>query len=295
MSKLRGLPSEIRMRHDVHFVEELSAPRAIETVGRMINLTMVDVNPHQPRKSMGDLGDLVCSIKEKGVLEPVLVREVNGRFQIIAGERRYHASKAAGLTQIPCITMEVDERGVLEISLIENLQRRDLEPFEEADAVLYLCDRFQYTHEKVAQKLSKSRSSVTELLGIAGIPEEIREDCRRADISSKSLLVEVARQNSIDEMRAFVGAIARQGLSRDAARKLKGISAQAINATAPDAETADLPGGAEHRPFTFRFHSKEQRFSVNLRFDRPEVQKNEVIAALKDLIEQIEKSDRLTP
>src|SRR5262249_55514630 len=89
VSKLRGLPSEIRMRHDVHFVEELSAPRATEPVGRMVDLNLIDVNPHQPRKSMGDLADLICSIKEKGVLEPVLVREVNGRYQIIAGERRY--------------------------------------------------------------------------------------------------------------------------------------------------------------------------------------------------------------
>lgn len=294
MSKLRGLPSEIRMRHDVHFVEELSAPRASEPVGRMIDLTLIDVNPHQPRKSMGELSDLVCSIKEKGVLEPVLVREVNGRFQIIAGERRYHASKAAGLTQIPCISMEVDERGVLEISLIENLQRRDLEPFEEADAVLYLCDRFDYTHEKVAQKLSKSRSTVTELLSIAGIPEEIREDCRRADISSKSLLVEVARQNSVEEMRAFVDAIARQGLSRDEARKLKGVAVQAVNAaTQSGTATSETETAPDHRPFTFKFHSKEQRFSVNLRFDRPEVQKKEVIAALRDLIDQIEKSDSL--
>jgi len=282
------------MRHDVHFVEELSAPRAIEPVGRMVDLTLIDVNPHQPRKSMGDLADLICSIKEKGVLEPVLVREVNGRYQIIAGERRYHASKAAGLTQIPCITMEVDERGVLEISLIENLQRRDLEPFEEADAVLYLCDRFDYTHEKVAQKLSKSRTTVTELLAIAGIPEEIREDCRRADISSKSLLVEVARQNSVEEMRTFIDAVSRQGLSREAARKLKSGSVQAINApTIPEPATSD-GSTTEQRPFTFRFQSKEQRFSVNLRFDKSDVHKNEVIAALRDLIAQIEKSDRLT-
>ena len=293
MSKLRGLPSEMRMRHDFHFVEELAAPRAPEPVGRMIELGLLDVNPHQPRKTLGDLSDLVSSIKEKGLLEPVLVRQVGGRYQIIAGERRYHASKAAGLTQIPCIEIEVDERGVLEISLIENLQRRDLEPFEEADAILSLCERFNYTHEKVAQKLSKSRTSITELLGLASIPDEIREVCRRADISSKSLLVEIARQNSVDEMRAFVDLIAREGLSREDARRMKNASPPAsVNPEDPPAAGAP-PLAPPSRPITFRFQSKEQRFSVNLRFDRPEVQKHQIVAALRDVIEQIEKSDRL--
>jgi ParB family chromosome partitioning protein len=280
----------MKMRHDVHFVEELAAPREHREVGRMIGLESIDVNPHQPRKTLGDLADLVSSIKEKGLLEPVLVRAVGSRYQIIAGERRYHASLAAGLTQIPCIVMEVDERGVLEISLIENLQRRDLTPFEEADAVQYLCERFDYTHEKVAQKLSKSRSSITELLSLAGIPEEIREACRRADISSKSLLVEIARQNSLEDMRSLVAIIARDGLSRDDARRMKNappLGSEAPAAAAPRAEAAP------DRPFVFRFASREQRFSVNLRFDRPQVRKEEVIAALRDLIRQIEDSDSI--
>jgi len=278
------------MRHDFHFVEELSTPRPSESVGRMIDLEQIDVNPHQPRKTLGDLSDLVSSIKEKGLLEPVLVREVEGRYQIIAGERRYHASKAAGLRQIPCIEMEVDERGVLEISLIENLQRRDLTPFEEGDAILYLCERFGYTHERVAQKLSKSRTSITELLSIASIPEDIREDCRRADISSKSLLLEIARQNTIEDMRTLASRIAKEGLSRDEARRIKNMPAPPDAVT--EADAADAPRPAP-RPFTFRFHSPDQKFSLNLRFDRPEVRKSEVIAALNDLIEQIEASSDL--
>ncbi len=290
MSKPRGLPSEIKMRHDFHFVEELSTPRGSESVGRMIELDLIDVNPHQPRKTLGDLSDLVSSIKEKGLLEPVLVREVNGRYQIIAGERRYHASKAAGLTQIPCIEMEVDERGVLEISLIENLQRRDLTPFEEGDAILYLCERFAYTHERVAQKLSKSRTSITELLSIASIPEDVREVCRRADISSKSLLLEIARQNTVDEMRSLAERIAREGLSRDEARRIKNLPSAD---PAVPAEPATDPAQPPSRPFTFRFHSPDQKFSVNLRFDRPEVRKSEVIAALNDLIAQIQTSSDL--
>lgn len=290
MSKLRGLPTEHTMRHDYHFVEELAAPREPRAIGRMIDLERLDVNPHQPRKSLGDLNDLISSIKEKGVLEPVLVRDMGGRYQIIAGERRYHASKAAGLTQIPCVEMEVDERGVLEISLIENLQRRDLTAFEEADGIQYLCERFDYTHEKVANKLSKSRSSITELLSIAGIPEEVREACRRADISSKSLLVEIARQNSTEDMQTLVALIDRDGLSRDDARRMKGTAIEPVDATPAHGGEEPAP---PQRPFVFRFHSREQRFSVNLRFDRPEVAKEEIVSALRDLIKQIESSDRL--
>jgi ParB family chromosome partitioning protein len=274
------------MRHDSHFVDEVSTTRtAPETVGQMIDLDLLDANPNQPRRSMGDLSDLISSIKEKGLLEPVLVRKTGTRFQIIAGERRYHASRAAGLRQIPCIEMEVDERGVMEISLIENLQRRDLTPFEESDAVLRLCEEFAYTHDKVAQKLGKSRSSVTELLSIARIPEEVREICRRADISSKSLLIEIARRNTVEEMMALASAAGTDRLSRDDARRMKAGVPQSQH---PEARPVDAV-----RPFTFRFHSPERRFSVNLKFEQSEIRKDEIVQALRDLIHQIEASDHL--
>ncbi len=292
MSRLRGLPSEHRMRHDSHFVEEVSGTRTATAppipVGQMIDLDLLDANPNQPRRAMGDLNDLISSIKEKGLLEPVLVRRTGTRFQIIAGERRYHASRAAGLRQIPCIEMEVDDRGVMEISLIENLQRKDLSPFEESDAVLRLCEEFSYTHDKVAQKLGKSRSSVTELLSIARIPEEVREICRRADISSKSLLIEIARRNTVEEMAELATAAGSDRLSRDDARRMKqGAPADPAAPGSPD-KLAEAD-----RPFTFRFHSPERRFSVKLKFERSEIHKDEIVQALRDLILQIETSDRL--
>lgn len=290
MSRLRGLPSEHRMRHDSHFVDEVSAARtaAVETVGQMIDLDLLDPDPNQPRRVMGDLSDLISSIKEKGLLEPVLVRRTGHRFQIIAGERRYHASRAAGLRQIPCIEMEVDDRGVMEISLIENLQRRDLTPFEESDAVLRLCEEFSYTHDKVAQKLGKSRSTITELLSIARIPEEVREICRRADISSKSLLIEIARRNTVEEMAALAGAVGSDHMSRDDARRMKSPAAHAVS----DAAAGGIQP-EQVRPFTFRFHSPERRFSVNLKFERSEIRKDEIVQALRDLIHQIEASEHL--
>jgi ParB family chromosome partitioning protein len=286
VSKSRGLPTTIRMRHDTHFVDSLVTPQA-HTVGRMIDLALLDPNPEQPRRTIGEIGDLVASIKEKGLLEPLIVRPLGDRFQIIAGERRYHAAKAAGLSLVPCIELDVDERGVLEISLIENLQRRDLDPFEESDAISALCDRFEYTHDKIARKLGKSRTSVTEMLGIARIPETIRELCRRADISSKSLLIEVARQPTDEAMLAFVERIAKDRLSRDDARKLRAVPPP--ENVEGEAATTEGP----RRGFVLKLKFEAIPGTVQLRFANPEVRKAEILQALRELIARVENADEL--
>ena len=123
MSK-RGLPTGLQMRHDAHYVEELSQHQPA-AVGRMIPLDKIDPNPEQPRTEFGDLSELTASIAEKGVLEPLLVKpsRATGRWMIIAGERRFRAARAAGLKELPCVEMEVDEGTVAEIALIENMQR----------------------------------------------------------------------------------------------------------------------------------------------------------------------------
>ncbi|MGH9960685.1 MAG: ParB/RepB/Spo0J family partition protein, partial [Pyrinomonadaceae bacterium] len=190
MSK-RGLPTGLQMRHDAHYVEELSQHQPA-AVGRMIAGDKIDPNPEQPRTEFGDLTELTASIAEKGVLEPLLVKpsRSTGRWMIIAGERRWRAARQAGLLEVPCVEMEVDEGTVAEIALIENMQRKDLTVWEEADGLLALCERFGYTHEEVARKVGKSRSTVTEALSIAAIPSDVREICRQADISAKSMLLQ---------------------------------------------------------------------------------------------------------
>ena len=222
MSK-RGLPENFALRHDSHYVELLTSRGAGAPVGRMIPIDKLEPNPLQPRVEIGDLSELVLSIREKGVLEPLLVRpsDVGGRFMIISGERRYRASLEVGLNELPCIEMDVDDRGVAEISLIENLQRKDLTAFEEADGLLALSKRFGYTHEDISRKLGKARTSVTETISIANIPPEIRELCRRADIASKSMLLQIVRQPTDDEMRELVYKIGAAGLTRDQAREMR--------------------------------------------------------------------------
>ena len=122
MSRKIGLPVTLKMRHDAHYVETLASYSGA-SIGRMIPIDKVRPNPDQPRKALGDLRELSESIREKGVLEPLLVRFVPREdcYYIISGERRYHASRAAGLREVPCIEKMADDAETLEIALIENI------------------------------------------------------------------------------------------------------------------------------------------------------------------------------
>jgi ParB family transcriptional regulator, chromosome partitioning protein len=271
--KHRGLPATLKMRHDRHYVEELST-RSGSPVGRMIPIDRLEPNPQQPRIEIGDLTELIDSISERGVLEPLLVRpsEVGGRFMIISGERRYRAAREAGLRDLPCIEMEVDDRAVAEIALIENLQRKDLTPFEEADGFAMLAERFGYTHEEIARKIGKGRSSVTEALSISSLPAEIRSLCRRADISSKSLLLQIVRQPDEESMRSFIERITEQGMTRDQARQSRSASP------------------LRQQPFVFRHQPDNREFTLELKFRRSSVNQEEIISVLERLLEDMRKT-----
>ena len=218
MSK-RGLPTSVKMRHDAHYVEELT--RSSRTVGQIIPIRKIEPNPDQPRVEIGDLTDLTSSIKQKGVLEPLLVKPGNdGTWMIIAGERRWRAANLAGLREVPCIELDIDEQAIAEIALIENMQRKDLTVWEEADGLAALSIRYGYTHEDIAKKIGKSRTTVTESLTIAGLPSDIRQKCREADISAKSTLLEIARQFDEAAMHKFLKEITEQGISREKVRQI---------------------------------------------------------------------------
>lgn len=215
----RGLPSSIKMRHDSHYIEELATPT--KTVGKVIKLDRIYPNPDQPRVEFGDLSELTSSIKEQGVLEPLLVKpsRETGKYMIIAGERRWRASTLAGLKEVPCIELDINEQAIAEIALVENLQRKDLTIWEVADGLADLSERFGYTHEEIAKKIGKSRSTVTESMSIAGLPKTIRERCMKAKINSKSTLIEISRQFDLDGMNEMIDQISEKGLSRKQIRK----------------------------------------------------------------------------
>ena len=145
----RGLPQTVRMRHDEHYVDAL-ASSAGAPIGRIVSIEAVDPNPNQPRQVMGDLSELMASIAEKGIIEPLVVRQRGNRFQIVAGERRYQAAVQVGLREMPVIIREADDAEMTEIALVENLQRKDLTPFEEAEAMQTLATGHGYTHEDLA-------------------------------------------------------------------------------------------------------------------------------------------------
>jgi ParB family transcriptional regulator, chromosome partitioning protein len=270
----RGLPDSVAMRHDEHYVEALAAS-AGAPIGRLIPIDLIDPNPDQPRQVMGDLSELMASIAEKGILEPLLVRQHGDRFQIIAGERRYQAASQVGLRELPVIVRDADETETLELALIENLQRKDLTPFEEAEALQGLADRCGFTHEDLARRLGKSRTSVTESLALAGMPEDIRQLCRLADISSKSVLLQVVRQETPEKMTALLEKIASQG---------GGTTRQQLR------DAAAKPKAGRPKQYVFAYKPADKAFNLKLSFGKSRASKDEVITALEGILRELRKS-----
>ena len=268
----RGLPETVRMRHDEHYVETLASSAGMP-IGRLIPIDQIDPNPDQPRQVMGDLSELMASIAEKGIIEPIIVRQRAGRFQIVAGERRYQAAVQVGLRDVPIVIREVDDDEIIEIALIENIQRKDLTPFEESEALQSLATRCGYTHEDMARRLGKSRTSITESLSLNNMPDEVKNLCRLADISSKSLLLEVVRQGDPQKMVALVEKISRDGgTTREAVRKEK---------------EAAKPKAGRPKHYTFSYKAPTKLFNLQLRFTKSRVDKDEVIEALQAIIKEL--------
>jgi ParB family chromosome partitioning protein len=273
-----GLPVTLKMRHDAHYVEQLTSFSGA-AVGRMIPVDKIRPNPDQPRKALGELRELTDSIKEKGVLEPLLVRFMprDDCYHIISGERRYHASRAAGLREVPCIEKIADDAETLELALIENLQRKDLTPFEEADGLQRLAEQFDYTHDDIAKKIAKARSSVTETMSLRVIPENVRKQCMELGIVSKSLLLQVARQPNERKMLESVHRIAQGGLTRDEARRER---------------QEEKNAGPRPQPFIFNYRPDNESFRLRIQFRKSNVSRDELIETLRGLLEALEHDQR---
>ena len=271
MAMKRGLPERASMRHDAHFVEELTR-RSGRHIGSMIPLELIEPNAEQPRTSLGNIEELASSIREKGVLEPILVRQIApNHYQIISGERRFRAALLAGLDEIPAIELDADDKETLEIALIENIQRKDLTPFEESEGFAALQEKFGYTHDKIAQVVGKSRTTITETLLLNDIPDRIRAMCREAGIANKSVLVQIARAGDEQAMETLVRRFAAGETTRDEVRK----------------EAAPKKAG---RPKNYVWSVKDKAlpFTFNLSFKKANVEKGEVIAALRELLKRLE-------
>lgn len=278
-TKKRGLPRRVKMRHDTHFVEALTTRHDVP-VGKMVSLSSIEPDPNQPRTVMGDLDDLVRSVRDRGVLEPILVRPVGDEdgsesYRIISGERRYRAAQQAGLFEVPVIEMDVGEQEALEIALIENLQRKDLTPFEEAEGYKALAERYDYTHEEIAEAVGKGRTVITESLSLLQMPPRVRDAVQALDIQSKSLLLEVLKAGSEEEMIRLLEEVSSHGLNRDDLRRRL--------------RNRDRAGSRTSRrtPYSFKFKAPDKSYTLNLTFRQSEVEKQDLIQALEQILTEL--------
>ena len=198
---------------------------------REIEVARIRPNPEQPRTQFDEsaLDELAQSIRERGVLQPILLRVDGDGFMIVAGERRWRAAQRAQLHTIPAIVRDIDESTIAELALIENIQREDLNPLEEAEGFRQLMKRHGHTQDGVAQLVHKSRSHVTNLLRLLDLPEFVRQSLLQGDIS-------------MGHARAVATASDPEALTRDVIRK--GLS---VRQTEEQARRAKLPASTEDR------------------------------------------------
>jgi ParB family chromosome partitioning protein len=276
MSKKVGLPEFIKSRHDLHFVEEIST-RTRTAIIRNIPIDKIVPNMLQPRKDLGDLTDLAASIKEKGIIEPIIVRTKDGKFEIIAGERRFRAAELAGLQEIPCIENDVPDNEALEITLIENIQRKDLNMFETAFSYKSLMEIYGYTHQDIAQKIGKSRVTITEMLRLTDMPPDIIKKCQELNINSKTFLLELVKLGDRQKMIDMLEQYSEQPFSRDMIKAMRKKSKSVKDNTMAKA-------------YRFKFVSEDKAIKIDFKIKSDSFEQEKVIEALEQLIKDIKEN-----
>ena len=205
----RGLSA---LMADVNLSEESADPAARPAKpDTSMPVEKLEPNPDQPRRHFSEeaLKELSDSIREKGIIQPIIVREsprVAGNYEIIAGERRWRAAQLAQLHDVPVIIRDLDDTEVLEVAIIENIQRADLNPIEEAMGYRQLMDRFGHTQEKLAEALSKSRSHIANLMRLLQLPDEVQDHLRKGQLSAGHARALITTEDPV--------ALAREVISR---------------------------------------------------------------------------------
>jgi ParB family chromosome partitioning protein len=269
MHKKVGLPEFIKMRHDYHLVDEISL-RTKTPITRNIPIEKIITNQLQPRKDMGDLTELIESIREKGIIEPVIVRPKEGHFEIVAGERRYRAAKQAGMNEIPCIEHDIPDNEALELSIVENIQRKDLNVFEQAQSIMSLAEIYGYSHEEIAKKIGKSRVTVSELIRITDLPMDIKQKCLEMAINSKTFLLELTKIEDPEKMAEILKQYSQKSFSRDEIKQQRKKKISKI--------------------FKFNFVSEDKKIKINFHCLQQKVDKESIISVLERLILDIKEN-----
>jgi ParB family transcriptional regulator, chromosome partitioning protein len=167
---------------------------------RQMAIDLLKANPNNPRRVFAeeDIESLAKSLKDKGLLQPIVVRPKDGGFEIVAGERRWRAAQRAGIHTVPVIIRELDDRETLEIAIIENVQRTDLNPLEEARAYKMLMDQYDYTQQQLADSIGKSRSHIANTMRLTQLPESVLEHIEKGSLSAGHARTLVATENPQD-------------------------------------------------------------------------------------------------
>ncbi len=202
-------------------IESIEDENKIET----ISLELIVKNPYQPREEFDDddLRELSESIKEKGVIQPIIVRQMEDKYEIVAGERRFLAAKIAGLKSIPAIVKNISNKESAEIALIENLQRKDLNPIEEAFAYKNLMEKFGYTQEEVAKRVSKDRATIANTLRLLNLPKEIINMLKRREITAGHARAILSLKNETAQKELAKDIKDKKLSVRDAEEKAKSV------------------------------------------------------------------------
>lgn len=228
-------------------IDDFSAAPASDTITKL-PLQKVEPNPNQPRKSFDEeeLQALADSIAEHGILQPLAVRALDGGFyQIIAGERRWRAARMAGLEEVPVVVLEADDRTVMELALIENLQRQDLNPMEEAEGYRVLMEEYGLTQEQAAARVGKSRPAVTNALRLLALPEEVREMVEDGTLSAGHARAVLSLPNEHLQKAAAQKIISLRLSVRQAEAMCKRMAAEEKPQKAKPALTVDYVGECE--------------------------------------------------
>lgn len=233
---------------------------------RTISLSSIVANPWQPRTVFRpeDLEDLVNSVKQHGLLQPLVVVETsNGRYQLIAGERRLRAAKAAGLASVPVVVRTATDEQQLELALVENIQRQDLNPLERARGYERLMKRFGMTQEQVAKKLAKSRTAVANSLRLLALPEPIQKAISEGRLTEGHAKVIAGLEGRDVQLRFFERVVQTQASVRETE-----VAAKQISKRKPTVVSSHLRGGTSAGTYDAERRILEQAFGTKVEITR---------------------------
>lgn len=218
-----------------------------------VRIALVEPKVGQPRKNFDaeELQNLALSIAQYGIIQPITVRKVGDMYRIIAGERRWRAARMAGLSEIPVVIMDADEQKSAEMALVENIQRENLNPIEEAEAIEALMDEFGLTQDEASKRIGRSRSSVANLLRLLDLPDSVREYVSSGTLSAGHAKAILALENKDRTEEAAKTVIAAEMSVRDTEKLIRKMNAEKLN--------VDKPAPAEGINYTRELERKVEK------------------------------------